>query len=305
MQHREEEMQELKKEYIEHEMSLEQQEKLQLIMEQAKKENAKDRSRAVIQCFASVAAILVIGFVILQSPFNTVAYAMEQIPFVGEMPFIGQLVKVVTDKEYKYEDERHHADLEIPQLVLNETVADEEVREELWVVTEEINQEISKITEEIITEFETYLVQENGYYDVVVTSELLATTEKYFVLKLICYQAAADGAEWNYYYTIDMDTGERLQLKDIFEEGTDYITPISENIKEQMRTQMKRSFSVTYWVDDELEALNFETITDETSFYLNENSQLVIAFNEGEVAPMSMGTVEFVITDEVIEKIRK
>ncbi len=290
----------LKENYMRQEMTLEQQEKLKQAIHMAKRENAKDRGKGVMQGFVSVAAVLAMGFMILQGFSNTIAYAMEQIPVV-----VGRLVSVVNFGKYEYEDERHRADLEIPQLVLDENVVDEEVKEELGQVTEEINQEISEIAKEMIAEFEMYLEQEKGYFDVVVASDIIVSTEEYFVLKLMCYQAAADGAEWNYYYTIDLNTGERLQLKDIFEETTDYITPISENIKEQMRTQMKRSFSVTYWVDDELKELNFETITDETSFYLNENHQLVIAFNEGEVAPMSMGTVEFVIPDEVIENIRR
>ena len=86
--------------------------------------------------------------------------------------------------------------------------------------------------------------------------------------------------------------------------GADYITPISENIKEQMREQMKEDEMVYYWVDDEIEEWNFKAITDETSFYLNEKNEIVIAFDEYEVAPGYMGCVEFVIPNEVTESIR-
>ena len=102
-----------------------------------------------------------------------------------------------------------------------------------------------------------------------------------------------------------MNTGERLQLKDIFKEGTDYITPISENIKEQMQAQMAADDNVHYWLNDEIEECNFKTITDETSFYLNKKDNLVISFNEGEVAPMYMGAVEFEIPVDVLSDIRK
>ena len=46
-------------------------------------------------------------------------------------------------------------------------------------------------------------------------------------------------------------------------------------------------------------------ITDETSFYMNENGNIVIGFNEGEAAPMYMGAVEFEIPTEVLVDIRK
>lgn len=179
------------------------------------------------------------------------------------------------------------------------------MKENLERSTEEINAEIQKITSELIAEFEANLEYEEGYQDVIVQSEILATEEEYFTLKLICYQGAGSGYQWNYYYTIDLNTGERLQLKDIFAEGADYITPISENIKEQMREQMAADENIYYWLEDEIEEWNFKAITDETSFYLNDKGNVVIGFDEGEVAPMYMGTVEFEIPAEALQGIRK
>ena len=80
--------------------------------------------------------------------------------------------------------------------------------------------------------------------------EVINTTDDYFTLKLMCYQAAGSGDEMDYYYTIDLKTGERLALKDLFKEGSDYITPISENIKSQMRGQMDADENVSYWLTE-------------------------------------------------------
>ena len=102
-----------------------------------------------------------------------------------------------------------------------------------------------------------------------------------------------------------MTSGKQLQLKDIFAEGVDYITPISENIKEQMRSQMENDENISYWLDDEMEELNFNEITEETDFYINQNNDVVICFNEGDVAPMYMGMIEFEIPAEVLKEIRK
>ena len=41
------------------------------------------------------------------------------------------------------------------------------------------------------------------------------------------------------------------------------------------------------------------------SFYLNEKNNVVINFDEGDVAPMYMGSVEFEISSEVLSNIRK
>ena len=271
---------------------------------------------------AVAAAAVIATFVILPNTSASVALAMENIPILGK------LVEVVTFRDYKYEDERNRADIEIPELVPQtitlgdqvvndeavsqetvETLVKEEgkteaVQENLKKTTEEINAEIQEITGKFVEEFKENLQYDWGYQDVFVKSEVVNTTQDYFTLKLICYQGAGSGMEWNYFYTIDLNTGERLQLKDLFKDGADYITPISENIKTQMREQMAADDMKHYWLEDEIEEWNFKQITDETAFYLNEEGNIVISFSEGDVAPMYMGCVEFVIPDEIVAGIR-
>lgn len=271
----------------------------------------KERRNVRIIRLAVTAASIIGVFMILPNTSAAVANAMEQIPILG------RLVEVVTFREYKYETDRNMADIEVPEIKLEEQQADggqmedngqtmdSNVKENLERTTEDINAEIRDITDKLVEEFEANLEFEQGYQDVMVTSEVLATTDDYFTLKLICYQGAGSGYQWNYYYTIDLSTGERLKLKDIFKDGADYITPISENIKEQMQVQMDADENVYYWLNDEIEEWNFKSITDETSFYLNEKDNVVIGFNEGDVAPMYMGTVEFEIPADVLEDIRK
>lgn len=247
----------------------------------------------------SAAAAVVAAFVILPNTSASIALAMEQIPVIGN------LVEVVTFRDYSYETDRNMADIQVPEIQVSDQADTGEVQDKLNKTTEEINAEIQRISEDLIAEFEAGLEYEEGYQDVVVNSEVLTTTQDYFTLKLLCYQGAGSGYAWNYYYTIDLNTGERLKLKDIFKEGADYITAISENIKEQMQAQMDADDSVYYWLHDEIEEWNFKSITDETSFYINEKGNVVIGFNEGDVAPMYMGTVEFEIPAEVLADLRK
>ncbi len=180
----------------------------------------------------------------------------------------------------------------------------EQKEEMLKKSMEEINAEIQAITEPFIDEFKGNLEREEGYQSLGVESEIIHTTEDYFTLKLICYTAEGSSAEWYYYYTLDLNTGKRLQLKDIFTEGSDYVTPISENIISQMRKNMAEDEMKTYWLDDEIEELNFKAIKEDQSFYLDAEGNVVISFNEGDVAPMYMGVVEFTIPNEVISDIR-
>lgn len=301
---KQENIRDLQKEYEAVSMTEEQLQTMRQKMDRAKLE--KRRERKLLFALKSAAAAAAV-FIALPNTSASVAYAM------GQMPVIGRLVEAVTFREYHYEDERHSAQINVQAPVVAETQtetsenqAEEASAETLKKTTEEISAEIEAITEKIIAEFEEGLKEEEGYQSIAVDSEVISTTDSYFTLKLICYQGAGSGMEWNYFYTIDLASGERMELKDLFSQDADYITPISDSIKQQMREQMAADENVKYWLDDEeVPEWNFQEITDATSFYINADNDVVIAFNEGDVAPMYMGCVEFVIPKEVLSGIRK
>lgn len=299
-----EKLENMKNDYAKMQMTGDQVERMKERMMDAKNEKRQIKKNRAMKSIAAAAAAIAV-FVALPNVSADVAYAMSNIPILGK------LVDVVTFRDYKYEDERHSADVEVPELVVDKTEmipggTESQVQENLQKTTDEINAEIQKLTDQIVSEFEADLAQEGGYQDVIVKHEILNTTEDYFTLKLTHYQGAGSGAQWDYYYTIDLKTGERLALKDLFTEGADYITPISENIKEQMRAQMAADENKMYWLENgEVPEWNFKSITDDTSFYVNENGNIVISFNEGDVAPMYMGVVTFEIPTTVVADIRK
>ena len=227
---------ELKKSYDTLQMPEKEIIKMKEKMNQAKAEKKNKHNKTIITRIWVGAAAAIAAFVILPNTSPSVAYAMEQIPLLGN------LIEVVTFRDYQYSSDKNNADVNVPKLV-PETVASTEkttedpVGENLKKSTDEINAEIEKISDSLIAEFKQNMNNE-GYQDVMIKHEVINTTDDYFTLKLMCYQAAGSGYEMDYYYTIDLKTGERLALKDLFKEGSDYITPISENIKSQMREQM-------------------------------------------------------------------
>lgn len=295
----EEVLQALQKDYEEPQMSEEQLNKLRMRMEEAKQENRRDKKRAQWTRTATTAAAIVVSFIVLPNTSPVIAHAMEQIPVLG------QLVKVVTFQDYEYSDEQHEGDVEVPELVVESQGVDSPVQENMEKSADEINAEIQEISTELLSDFMEYMRDEKGYKELVVKSEVIATTQDYFTLKISCYESEASGYEWNYFYTIDLNTGNRIQMSDIFTEGSDYISVINNNIMEQMEEQMSADENIRYWLHDEMEEFNFKTITEETAFYINANNNVVICFNEGDVAPMYMGAVEFEIPAEVLNDIRR
>ena len=317
-------IEELKKEYEEIRMSETQVDAFRRSIEKAKKDNRKNRTLRTWKNIATAAAAVVIAFIILPNTSAGVAHAMAKIPFLGNM------VRVVTFRDYNYDSETQIANVEVPKLEVEETAPEdagiavagvqggesaaydgEEIMEDgmntpvLQETVNGINADIDALTEQIIEDFKKDAEEQTGVKEVLVSHEVMAPPDEYFTLQLTHYESSADGAEMIYYYTIDLASGQRLALKDLFTDGADYIGMISEEIIRQMRERMAADENVDYWLDEEFEDWNFTSITDETQFYINENNNVVISFNEGDVAPMYMGVENFEIPAAVLSDIRK
>ena len=297
--------QDIKEKYEIPELSMEQIERLKLKMEQAKRKNRRDRIGRVGMRMAAAAAGVVLVLFVLTNTSKTVAMAMQQIPLLGEF------VKIITVRNYEYEDERHYADINVDQLIVSALpeleYVDEQVKVELKKTADAINADIQQVTLELVEQFEQDVQENYGPEEILVESEVIPTTADYFVIKLLCYQSSGSGYQWNYYYTIDLTTGKQISLADLFMEGAEYITPISENIIAQMRQQMAEDPGKIFDIDaeDGHSADIAGVLRERQSFYVNERGNVVISFDEGEVAAMYMGPLEFEIDSEVIENIRK
>ena len=122
--------------------------------------------------------------------------------------------------------------------------------------------------------------------------------DRLFSLELILYQGAGSGYEQHKHYTVDKLTGKELTLKDLC--GNDYVDTISEEVKKQMKEQMAADESVKYWLDDpDVPEWNFDKIAEDQDFYVDAEGHVVICFNEYDVAPGSMGCVEFTMPQTV------
>ena len=292
-------------------------------MEKKRVEHARRRS-----AWTAVAAAAVV-LIALPNTNMQIAHAMENIPVLGGF------FRLVTVRQYNYSDDNHDAEVELAQISYGEdagegvpagevavgaatlegtaaeSVEGVGVGQEAAVANlsedgvEAVNQDMEATVEELIRQFEDTLSEE-GYHGLHVSQEVVTDNERYYTVKLSVLETEASGYENNQFYTIDKQTGNVVTLEDRFVEGSDYISAISENIKTQMQEQMAADEGVIYFLDnDDMPEFNFQGITEQTNFYFNEKDELVIAFDEYEVAPGSMGTPEFVIPQEVTAAILK
>lgn len=260
----------------------------------AKKERKRNKTIVFTKTAGGAVAAALIAITVMVNSGANIAHAMAKIPVIGA------IAEVVTFREYQDSTNQMYADVKVPEVeVKNE---DGTVNQES---TDAINQSIQEYTDEIIAQYQADVeaADGQGYQAVDLDYQVITDSERLFSIRFDKLVIMASGEETVKIYHIDKKTGELINLSGIFKEGVNYIDPISENIRKQMKEQMAADENVTYWLDSDIPEWDFKSITADTTFYINEEGRLVIVFDEGEVAPMSMGSVEFTIPTEVIQDI--
>lgn len=283
-----------KKEYEEIKVPENMKERMEASIERAKMEKRKVKKIKLWKTCASAAAVLAIVLV-LPNTSQTAAAAMQQIPLLGN------LFKITTVREYQVDEERNMANVKVPQVEVQDTTdgnTDADRAVQAKESADAINFDIEEETNKLIDEFKESMKNEEGYQDIYIDSKVLTDNDRLFSLELILYQGAGSGYEQHKHYTVDKRTGKELTLKDLC--GDDYVDAISEEVKKQMREQMAADETVKYWLDDpDVPEWNFDKIAEDQDFYVNAEGHVVICFNEYDVAPGSMGCVEFIMPQTV------
>lgn len=236
---------------------------------------------------AAAACFVFITLFLLPNVSVTYAQALEQIPVIGD------IVRVVTIRNYFYADDRHEMDIDVPQI-------EGEDRE----AVDYINKDVGELTTALVNEFykDLEIAGNNGYGSIHVDYEAITNTERWFTLKLSVSETAASSNNYFEFYHIDKEKGKIVELGDLF--NTDKFSDILvAEIKKQMQEQMTNDENISYWINDSGIGEEFASVSADHNFYWNENGDLVIIFDKYEVASGSMGTPEFVIGKDVIKDI--
>ena len=296
---RDKKLEEMRQDYENIKIPAELRQRVEAGIRQAKEETKmKKRSKVIVytgRVAGGVAAAMVMITVMANSG-AAIAHAMAKIPVIGA------IAEVVTFREYESTDNNNNmeADIKIPEVsVKNE---DGTVNEE---TTQKINKSIQEYTDEIIAQYEADVKaagEGEGHMNVELDYSVITDSDRLFSIRFDQLLVMASGTQMVKIYHIDKQTGEMIGLDGLFKDGADYITVLSENIKEQMKERMAADESLVYWVDNEdMSEWNFESIKEDNTFYVNENGKLTVVFDEYEVAPGYMGSVEFESPTEIIQ----
>lgn len=249
------------------------------------KRQMKKGNRLGLKWASGVAAAVIFLFTLVNLNYS-VAYAMS------EMPVLGKLVKVLIVREYKIDQDKYNAEIKTPAV---EGMENQELQNSL---NEKYLAENEKLYEEFIEEMEA--LKEAGGGHLGVDSGFVIKTDTDTILSIGRYVVNTVGSSSTTfkYDTVDKKNEVLITLPSLFKDNS-YIEIISQNIKEQMRQQMKEDEQKIYWVE-EGDIAPFEKIIGEQSFYISSSNKLIISFDKYEVAPGYMGIIEFEIPTEVL-----
>lgn len=242
------------------------------------------------------AAAAMAAIILLANSSQSVAYAMEKIPVIG------RIAKVVTFRDYKDETKNFNASIKVPEIEADDGASTDSSKN-----LKKTNKTIEEYANELIAQYEADLKASNGEgnYSLESTYEVIRDTDDYLAIRINTTLVMASGSQFTKVFNVDKTTGNILKLADFFQKDSGYLKVISDNIKEQMETQMKNDDSVTYFYQSDMPEWDFNEITEDTSFYFNDNDELVVNFDEYEVAPGYMGAVSFTIPHSVTDPLLK
>ena len=258
----------------------------------------KTKRRRLPAFLKTVVAACFIFSAILPNVSEKSAYALQSIPGLG------RYFQLITIRKYSFHDGSHSAEVQAPYLAVEAKEAKSDSAGESAKSgsagenaksgsAEKINADIAKITDELIQEFKEDLTK-SEHKNLDVQSEVILNSDEYYVLSLSVLQEEGDSYTLNHYYTVDKHSGELLTLSELFPYTANYKEILTEEVKKQIK-EHNRSSEDKYFVQDGEDEEGFREVTDEQSFYINADKHLVLVFPEGEIAPMSMGEVQFIM----------
>lgn len=212
------------------------------------------------------------------------AKALEQIPILGD------LVHVVTIRNYYYADDMHEMNIEVPAIDGQNNEA-----------YQSINTEITNLTDTLLKKFYDDLEQigDQGHSAMYVNYEVKMNTQTWFTLKIQVIEAAGSGNTYYKYYHLNKLTGQVVSLQEIANDESFYQI-VEEDIRKQMTAKMAEDPQLTYWVNNQTFG-DCVSIDENHNFYWDKEGNLVIPFDKYEVAPGYMGTPEFTVSFSTIE----
>lgn len=211
---------------------------------------------------------------------------------MGNVPFLGSIVQVLTVHEIVFKEERFSANLATPTIT---GLADEELQASL---NEKYLAENKALFDEFQEEMKDMEELGGGHLGVDTGYEVKTDTERILSIGRYYVNTVGSSSTTFTYDTIDKIDNVLITLPSLFKDEQ-YISAISAYIETEIERQMKADEDIVYFTEEDF-GEGFTTIEADQQFYITDAGKLVISFNKYEIAPGYMGMITFEIPTEVV-----
>ena len=184
-------------------------------------------------------------------------------------------------KEKHYETEGTIVTVKIPHVV---NVKDDKVKKV-------INKLITQAIDDFTNEFKEFDKEPNTEHKLIadIAFQNYYSDDKIISFSINATQIMADSYLQKKFYTVDLKTGEVYNIEHFL--GSDYQNIVKKSVQQQIAENKEKYPNLMYFD----EAVNNLKITNEQPFYINKDNQVVVVFNQFEIAPGYMSLPEFII----------
>lgn len=222
-----------------------------------------------------VAAMLT---VLIAMPNVSPAFATK----LTNIPLIGQVFEVVTFRNIDEKKGSSELDVTLPKidnLTENDSV-------------DAVNAMIEAYSDKLINHYYEDINENRGLLQI--DYEVVTNSEDWFTIVINAFEVQASGYQRKRYYNIDKTSGDYRTFSTLFSDFEHSKALINENIVSQMAYKTENEGHIYF--DDA-----FNSVQDQQNYYFNDKNELIVSFDEYEIAPGFMGVVEFVLPGELIE----
>lgn len=215
---------------------------------------------------------------------------------VHQLPVVGAIARILTVSSYKKTVGDEKVSVEVPGV--------EFIQNDTHGLSKQINEEIQEICSRYADEsleraqdYKQAFLDTGGTeaewaehkIEIKVWYEIKAQSDDYLSFVVRGTESWTSAYSQEKYYNIDLKSGKLLSLGDVL--GEDYINKANDSINSQIEEKSKE-IGIPFFTPEEG---GFESISDETKFYMKDNGNPVIVFDKYEIAPGAAGAVEFEI----------
>ncbi len=216
---------------------------------------------------------------------------------ISEIPIIGDMAKVFTIKEVNEEDKTKLINAKVPALEnTGNTELEKRINYEIMLKMNEILEEAEKRA----AEYKEAVIETGGNeYDyqpinIQIDYKVGYSNDKVVSFMISKSETLANAYTEIYFYNVDIETGKKLNLRDVL--GKEYKQIVDTTIYKEIEERSKNPDNIYFTADEG----GFEGIENEyQDFYINSDGKVVIVFEKYKIAPGYMGTQEFVIDKQI------